>query len=600
MAPQASQNQVGTSTDEASTDLREPLLSSGNADNDRPEVPPTADAGTANSTNDKKNIVVRKCCRKRGNGGDDGGDADADADADVLLRVNHNVFLNLSLSVLYGISASLWSGTAYVAYLKKMGHGSNGPVGDIEAVSGLASLLCALPIGYLADTMGRSVVIRAGGILLFVTAMLQIGILEWVGTDFGDDDDDDPHGSDSNKSNVALWLMGAIMVFWGLGDGVVNGPCQALYADSTPEGERSTYFTYQFACYLSASAVGPLVSIIMFQTLGDEWDMYHLRIVIYVGLGMEVFNASLMMLFDDSKALETDDDDDGDDDDVSGDENENESDANGDNNNNNNNPSDQSAAADGQAAEDESSSLSSSPPPSLLTPMQKRQKWIPYIVFISGLISSLGSGMTVKFFPLFFKDEVGMTPSQVQLIYVLVPLVMVVLGALCTKIAGTGLGRVQTTALYNVGGISLLLCMVCFKSFLDAHPFYLVPIYVFRTGLMNATYPLTESILMDFVPKGQRARWKSLDSVASFGWCGSAAFGGWLADKYDYTHTFLVTAIFQIVALGVWCCLLPLVPRVEGSRITEELPPTENQAGNSNEIVNGGEDVLTELSEPLL
>jgi MFS family permease len=604
MAPQAPHNQVGTSTstDETSNDLREPLLSSDNADNDndRPEVPPTADAGTANSTNDKKNIVMRKCCGKRGNDGD--ADADAD-DANVLFRVNHNVFLNLSLSVLYGISASLWSGTAYVAFLKKMGHGSNGPVGDIEAVSGLASLLCALPIGYLADTMGRSVVIRAGGILLFVTAMLQIGILEWVGTDFGNDDDDvddDPSSnSNSNKSNVALWLMGAIMVFWGLGDGVVNGPCQALYADSTPEGERSMYFTYQFACYLSASAVGPVVSIIMFQTLGDEWDMYHLRIVIYVGLGMEVFNALLMMLFDDSKALETDDDDDDDNDDgnVSGDENE--SDAIGDDNNNN--PSDQPAAAEGQVAEDESSSLSSSP--SQLTPLQKRQQWIPYLVFISGLISSLGSGMTVKFFPLFFKDEVGMTPSQVQLIYVLVPLVMVVLGALCTKIAGAGLGRVQTTALYNVGGISLLLCMVSFKSFLDAHPFYLVPIYVFRTGLMNATYPLTESILMDFVPKGQRARWKSLDSVASFGWCGSAAFGGWLADKYDYTHTFLVTAIFQIVALGVWCCLLPLVPREEGTRSsssTEDLPPTENERGDNSEMVNGGEDALTELSEPLL
>lgn len=205
-----------------------------------------------------------------------------------------------------------------------------------------------------------------------------------------------------------------------------------------------------------------------------------------------------------------------------------------------------------------------------------------------------------------------MTPSQVQMIYVLVPLVMVVLGALCTKIASSGLGRVQTTALYNFGGISLLLCMVVFKSFLDAHPFYLVPIYVFRTGLMNATYPLTESILMDFVPKGQRARWKSLDSVASFGWCGSAAFGGWLADKYDYTHTFLVTAIFQIVALGVWCCLLPLVPRVEGTRSNvpdeNERPPTENQQGdddllssnNNNEIVNGREDAMTELSEPLL
>jgi len=550
------------------------------ADNDGLESPPTSDAATDNddtNNNSNKDIVVRNCC-KRGDGDDD-----------AVLRVNHNVFLNLLLSVLYGISNSLWSGTAYVAYLKKIGNGSNGPVGNIEAVSGLASLLCALPIGYFADKMGRSIVIRAGGILLFVTAMLQIGILKWVGTDFDDDDVEGAFGgkNSSNKNKVALWLMGGIMVFWGLGDGVVNGPCQALYADSTPDGERSTFFTYQFACYLTASAVGPLVSIIMFQTLGDEWDMNHLRLVIYVGLGMEVCNSLLMMLFDDKKALETDEDS------ISG--AENESDDGGDDN-----PSDQSDdnAEDGSVSSSSESSSSSSPQ----TPLQKRQEWIPYLVFISNLISSLGSGMTVKFFPLFFKDEVGMSPSQVQIIYCLVPLVMVILGALCTKIANAGVGRVQTTALYNMGGILLLLCMVSFKKYLDFHPLYLVPIYVFRTGLMNATYPLCESILMDFVPKDKRARWKSLDSVASFGWCGSAAFGGWLADKYDYTHTFLVTAIFQTASLGVWCCLLPLVPRVEGTRAEDDESPTEEEEDTllNSESDNGGEDAMTELSEPLL
>ena len=93
-----------------------------------------------------------------------------------------------------------------------------------------------------------------------------------------------------------------------------------------------------------------------------------------------------------------------------------------------------------------------------------------------------------------------------------------------------------------------------------------MPIYVLRTSLMNATYPLTESILMDFVPKDERARWKSLDSVASFGWCGSAALGGMVADKYDYTHTFLITAIIQSIGIGIWAFLLPLVPRNEGER----------------------------------
>ena len=41
------------------------------------------------------------------------------------------------------------------------------------------------------------------------------------------------------------------------------------------------------------------------------------------------------------------------------------------------------------------------------------------------------------------------------------------------------------------------------------------------------------------------SRWKSLDSVSVFGWCGSAALGGYLADRFGYTFTFLVTAAIQ-------------------------------------------------------
>lgn len=489
------------------------------------------------------------------------------------IRMNHNVFLNLVLAVLYGLSGSLWNGTAYAAYLKKLGHNRNGPLGDIEAVSGLATLFTALPVGYLADRVGRSRVISGGGILLLVTSLLQIGVLEWVGTD---------ESVVEQHNSTALWVMGIIMAFWGIGDGVVNGPCSALYADSTPEGERSKYYTYLFACYTAASAAGPLVSIVLFQVLGNEWDLYHLRLVIYVGLGIEIINSLLMMLFDDKKAL-----------DEGGDNSENEDDE------------EEVEEVEEEFCNDNLGnsgveSESSENLTAMLTPLQKRRRWIPYIVFTQGLIFALGSGMTVKFFPLFFKDEVGMSPSQVQIIYTCVPFVMVISSTICSKIAGSGFGRVQTTLLFNSLGVSLLFCMVFFKRYLDLHPILLVPIYVLRTSFMNATYPLQESILMDFVPKEVRARWKSLDSVAAFGWCGSAAFGGWLADRYDYTYTFLITAIIQSVGVGVWTLLLPLVPRTEGT--SQEDASERESAGSISPTDTGGSESEPpdSLHEPLL
>ena len=61
-----------------------------------------------------------------------------------------------------------------------------------------------------------------------------------------------------------------------------------------------------------------------------------------------------------------------------------------------------------------------------------------------------------------------------------------------------------------------------------------------------------------------RARWKSLDSISTASWCGSAVLGGWIADRYDYTLTFLVTAALQFVAgVMLFAPLLFIAPRFE-------------------------------------
>ena len=49
---------------------------------------------------------------------------------------------------------------------------------------------------------------------------------------------------------------------------------------------------------------------------------------------------------------------------------------------------------------------------------------------------------------------------------------------------------------------------------------------------------------MDFVPKKERARWKALESVSAFGWCGSAALGGYLGDKHGFVSVQSVFILF--------------------------------------------------------
>lgn len=141
---------------------------------------------------------------------------------------------------------------------------------------------------------------------------------------------------------------------------------------------------------------------------------------------------------------------------------------------------------------------------------------------------------------------------------------MVACSTLVQRLSAT-FGRVQCIVLARASGVCLLLVMAWLqlRSGYEGVALVLVPIYIARTALMNAGYPLEESILMDFVPKSTRARWKSLESISQFGWCGSAALGGWLGDRFGYSYTFLITAMIQGAAVLLMCTLLPVVPRRE-------------------------------------
>jgi len=651
MAKTASNNIDHLHPDQAQDPLREPLVSYHQSTEDEEPGTPFSnnlsdDDAAANEEeeeeeddDDEKNIIIRcGCCRPD--------------DKKVILNMNHNVVLELILCATYGMSDSLWAGTVLAAYLKKLGQqqqqddndspawlsflvitmlwsvrpngrlgvrgrnreGGNAFVGNVEAASGLATLFSALPVGYLADTLpgGRSIVLKFGGILLVVTAIFNAVLFEWIGgTGSGDEDD-----SFVPPPNTEIYLA-LIMALWGVGGGIVSGPAEALFADSTPRGKRSQYYMYLFVCYEIASCLGPLVSIVLFQVLGDDWDLEDLRIVMYVGLAMEVLNGALMMFFDDSKALDEDEI-------IESEQSVNENLGTVDDlpiTTPTSSSATTTTISEPSLSDEEhtpsssndiivhhptSNDTASTPIP----PFQTQRAWmVPAIVFVHSLIFALGSGMTVKFFPLFFKDQVGMSPTQVQIVYLILPLVLAGCGGVGNFIAGKGgVGRVGTALLFKIMGVLGLYSMVVFKDYLNSHALLLVPIYIFRTALMNASYPLEESILMDFVPKNQRGRWKSLESIAAFGWCGSAALGGWTSDHAhgDYTYTFRITAAIQSLGILVWALLLPLVPRHEEGDSTEEERGNHDaslpEAVTSNDKTNRSEDDRKQstLREPLL
>lgn len=88
-----------------------------------------------------------------------------------------------------------------------------------------------------------------------------------------------------------------------------------------------------------------------------------------------------------------------------------------------------------------------------------------------------------------------------------------------------------------------------------------MPLFILRSAFNGCCYPLEESTMMDNVEQKDRAKWQSLDSVCSTGWCGSAFLGGMIADKYSYSFTFLITAAFQLFGALTYILVRPLVEK---------------------------------------
>ena len=524
---------------------------------------------------------------------------------------NHNVILSFVLCVVSGVADSIWSSVVLSGFLLalagKMGQSKEGNtfVGGAEAAQGLTQLVTALPVGYLADTWGKSKTVRLGGILMLITIGLTMGALIDVKR----------HADESPTAATRSYIILVVaLALWGVISGIANGPSQALFSDSVPKGKRSELLTWLFSCYLMSSTVGPIVSIVLILTVSanaEVWSINEIYPVFLLGVILEIPAAIVMLFFNDKYSV------------MEGDDGTNPQEASvptvdeetapqhgdiiengvvessalvdGENSlNNAPNSSDSVPTCQGSGGSATLENLAETRPctgatdtelpvdPSISAVQNDRKSIIPYVLFASSLISSLGSGASVKYFPLFFK-EVGFGSAAVQGIFLVVP-VSISCFSFIAQEAGKRFGRIETTVISIVIGVSLLFVMtalshnvqkseqgdpsevsqdVSTSSLWDSNPYkamLIVVVYLFRTGIMNSCYPLLESILMDSVPSNQRARWKSLESIAAFGWTGSALVGGILSDEHSYQFTFAITAWMQL-ASGL--ILLIIQPHVE-------------------------------------
>ncbi|WP_372808070.1 MFS transporter [Pontiella sp.] len=301
------------------------------------------------------------------------------------------------------------------------------------------------------------------------------------------------------------------LVFYG-GFNALSGPAaEALLADSVASGNRSGIYTRIHATRQFGMTFGPLLSIFLFLWLGNTWELSILRRVMTAGLGFAMVSIFLLAGLKERHTLG-----------------------------------------------DESESVHHAPGAERHQAARKGQRFVPMTILLANFIVGMGAGMTVKFFPVFFRDIYNLSPVQVQLILTLTFAVSAGLGILAQRISKKR-GRAQMIVLVQALAIGCLASIAFYPAVI-----WLVPLFALRNALMNASQPLSRSIIMDFVPKKNRGTWNALQSVAwGIFWSASAVLGGFLIGDGNFRQCFLITA--GVYAIGTLPILF-IIPFVEQER----------------------------------
>lgn len=318
--------------------------------------------------------------------------------------------------------------------------------------------------------------------------------------------------------SVNLGMVIVAELFIGAALGISGTAREALLADSIPTGKRSKVYADLFFLNMVFSAVGPALNIVLFFYLGDKWDISILRSVIFVSaIFISVASCSTFFM------------------------------------------------ADKNALGKESESLASA----AFEDVEERSSFtIPIIIVVSGLIIGFGAGMTVYFFPIFFKEEYDVGPILLNAIFMLMNITTGFSGIAGQRISKR-LGLVETMFLLQMSAVYAL-------AFITQYPplLLLIPLFIARNAFMNAAGPLNRTIVMDRIAKRHRAKWNSLEQLSwGFFWNISAALGGWIIENLGFRVCFTITATLYMIATLLLLVLFGQV-ELEGKPKTGSKPVT--------------------------
>ena len=345
------------------------------------------------------------------------------------------------------------------------------------------------------------------------------------------------------------WLVRGLCA-WGFTWGIMDMAIPSLFADSLPETKETLYYTRASRLLRFGNTLGPALVFALFCfVLRDEWTVLNCSIVVEFGLGF-----SLPMVFLLCCLHEVDDEDELPEEvqfpDIPQSERDHEPhrkmEVAGD-------VTEETAAI---SATLDLSLLSSveSPPDTLSSP----HRIVPPLLLVSCILSGAASGISIRYFPIFFVKELELKPAFVHALYMIAPLGQALV-KYCSKHMARCFGASCVTVALQWAFVGILLAMVyAYKQCMSV--WIVTAAYLGHAFLMNSSNDLTRAILLSAVSDTRAKTWAVGETFQLLLWSAGAAAGGYLVRTKGVLVPFQATAALQLAAsipVMLLCCTGP-------------------------------------------
>ena len=302
---------------------------------------------------------------------------------------------------------------------------------------------------------------------------------------------------------------------FNLGNAFIRPSRDAMIADSVVNNQREKIYGELFFLQRVSNGLGPLFAVLLFYIIGNNWEVGTMKQVLFIGLISLSIGTIIMFYMDDKYSL---------------------------------------------GSESESYNFNTkkdiiySQEKFSISKFIKNNDLALFIVFL-GLIIGIGAGMTVRFFPIFFKEDYNMLPTTVNIIYFFVALFTGILAIYVTKYVNK-FGKIQSIIFVQVIAIISLFIIALIPPLS-----ILIPIYLIRGSFMNSSQPVKNAMIMDLVPKRNRGLFQSLQVLSErFFWSFSAGVGGILLTFTSYPVLFASTATIYIIGTLPFLLIINKLP----------------------------------------